>query len=321
MKKRLLALILLSVVIVGVLGACATKEPSSKKNMQGENKKEMSLSFGAMPAVDSLPVYIADKEGFFKDEGLNLDLQSFKSPKDRDAALSSGHLDGANTDLIALSAYRQGDLDVKIVSQSVGAFSVLTGNDSVKTLSNLKGKKIGYIQKQAPEYFLAKAIAKDNMTLDDVEFEAVPQIPVRIELTKNQKIDATVVPEPFTTIGKTAGLKELANSSELNIQTTVFGFKGNVLEENQAAVKAFYRAYDKAVDFINEKSLDDYYDVLIEKVGFTEEIKGEVKLPKYTHAKQIDSKQVKEAFEWSKGQGIYTKKWTDKDVMSSLLTK
>ncbi|RHH70168.1 MULTISPECIES: ABC transporter substrate-binding protein [Vagococcus] len=322
MKKKLRLFGLVSVVTLGLLASCGTKEGTQeKKTIDTSQKETLSLSFGAMPAVDSLPVYIAEKEGYFKEEGLDLELNSFKSPKDRDAALISGNLDGANTDLIALSTYRQGDMDVKIVSQSIGTFSILTGNNDITSLTDLKGKTAGYAKNQAPYYFLDEALKSNGLEVSEVGFEEVPQIPIRVELTLNHKIDATVVPEPFRTIGMAQGLRELTNSQELDIQSTVFGFTNDSLTNNKEAIEAFYRAYNKAVDYVNEHDIDTYYDVLKEKIGFTDEIKKDVTLPKYVHAEQIDGKQVDHAFNWSKEEGIFTKEYNQKDVMSDLLVK
>ena len=321
MKKKTLILSLVSLFSLGILASCGTDEKAAKKPAEKEDKKELTLSFGVMPAVDSLPVYIAEKEGFFKDEGLNLDLQSFKSPKDRDAALSSGNLDGANTDLIAVSTYLEGGMDFQIVSQSIGVFSVLTSNEEVKSLADLKDKKVGIAKNQAPYYFLDEALKTGNLTVADIVYEEVPQIPVRIELASNKKIDATVVPEPFRTIGLANGLTELGNSNELAIDSTVFGFTTESLTDNKEAVEAFYRGYNKGVDFINDKSLDEYYDVMKEKIGFTDEIKGRVTLPTYTHAEQIKKDQLTNALEWSKSQGIYSKELAEDDILSSFLSK
>lgn len=320
MKKTIVTSIV-AIFSLLLLTSCGTEE--SKKNNATKNKEseKLTLSFGAMPAVDSLPVYIAEKEGFFESEGLDLDLQSFKSPKDRDAALSSGNLDGANTDLIAVSTYLQGDLDFQIVSQSIGTFSVLTNNDEVSSLADLKGKKVGYAKNQAPYYFLDAALKEEGISIADVGYEEVPQIPVRIELVKNQKIDATVVPEPFRTIGLANGLTELGNSNELGIDATVFGFTSESLNQNKEAIEAFYRGYNKGVDYINDNDLDDYYDVMKEKIGYTDEIKGRVSLPSFTHAEQIKSEQLTNALDWSTEQGIYTKELKEADILNSLLTK
>lgn len=303
------------------LAGCTAKPKEKEPAAKQENQENLSLSFGAMPAVDSLPVYIAEKEGYFKEEGLTLDLQRFKSPKDRDAAFSSGHLEGANSDLIAVSAYQMGDLEAKIVSQSSGTFSILTGDESVKSLKELKDKKVGYAKNQAPFYFLDQAVKTEGLSVNDLGFEEVPQIPVRVELVKNKKIAATVVPEPFRTIGLASGLTELANSNDLDIQTTVFAFTAQALKENKKAIQAFYRAYDKGVDYLNTHELDDYYDVLEKNIGFSQEIKDQVELPKYVHAKQVDESQLKAAFDWSTEQGILTKKWQTNDVLSSLLSE
>lgn len=321
MKKRTLILGLAAVATLGLITGCGTKEKAAKTDAKESAKNELTLSFGAMPAVDSLPVYIAEKEGFFEEEGLKLDLQSFKSPKDRDAALSSGNLDGANTDLVAVSAYLQGDMKFQVVSQSIGTFSILTSNEEVKTLADLKDKKVGIAKNQAPYYFLDEALKTADLSVADIAYEEVPQIPVRVELTGNQKIDATVVPEPFRTIGLANGLTELGNSNELGIDATVFGFTTESLTDNKEAVEAFYRGYNKGVDYINDHKLDDYYDVMKEKIGFTDEIKGRVSLPKYTHAEQIKSEQLSSVLTWSKEQGIYSKELKQEDILNPLLSK
>ncbi|MBO0438276.1 ABC transporter substrate-binding protein [Vagococcus fluvialis] len=321
MKKRTLILGLAAVATLGLITGCGTKEKAAKTDAKETAKNELTLSFGVMPAVDSLPVYIAEKEGFFEEEGLKLDLQSFKSPKDRDAALSSGNLDGANTDLVAVSAYLQGDMKFQVVSQSIGTFSILTSNEEVKTLADLKDKKVGIAKNQAPYYFLDEALKTADLSVADISYEEVPQIPVRVELTANQKIDATVVPEPFRTIGLANGLTELGNSNELGIDATVFGFTTESLTDNKEAVEAFYRGYNKGVDYINDHKLDDYYDVMKEKIGFTDEIKGRVSLPKYTHAEQIKSEQLSSVLTWSKEQGIYSKELKQEDILNPLLSK
>ncbi|NKC67948.1 ABC transporter substrate-binding protein [Vagococcus fluvialis] len=321
MKKRTLILGLAAVATLGLITGCGTKEKAAKTDAKETAKNELTLSFGAMPAVDSLPVYIAEKEGFFEEEGLKVDLQSFKSPKDRDAALSSGNLDGANTDLVAVSAYLQGDMKFQVVSQSIGTFSILTSNKEVKTLADLKDKKVGIAKNQAPYYFLDEALKTADLSVADIAYEEVPQIPVRVELTANQKIDATVVPEPFRTIGLANGLTELGNSNELGIDATVFGFTTESLTDNKEAVEAFYRGYNKGVDYINDHKLDDYYDVMKEKIGFTDEIKGRVSLTKYTHAEQIKSEQLSSVLTWSKEQGIYSKELKQEDILNPLLSK
>ena len=65
MKKKTFMLGLAAVASVALLASCGTEKAPAKETKKEDSKKELSLSFGVMPAVDSLPVYIAEKEGFF----------------------------------------------------------------------------------------------------------------------------------------------------------------------------------------------------------------------------------------------------------------
>ena len=75
-----------------ILSACGA--PQSQKS-----EPLPKLTIGLMPDVDSLPFIIAQEEGYFKEEGLDIELQQFKSAMDRDAALQSGTLDGEEVTL------------------------------------------------------------------------------------------------------------------------------------------------------------------------------------------------------------------------------
>ena len=320
-KKKKFIFSLIALLFIGILSSCGTEEISQKITGDTSETKELRLSFGVMPAVDSLRVLVAQKEGFFEAEGLTVDLQVFKSPKDRDAALTSGNLDGANTDLIAVSTYLEGDMDFQVVSQSTGVFSILTNNPEIQTVTDLKGKKVGLKKDQAPYYFMAKSLETRGLEVADISYEEVPQIPIRVELVTNQKLDATVVPEPFRTIGLSNGLRELDNSNELDINATVFGFTTKSLEENSEAISAFYKGYNQAVDYINDNELDDYYSIMKDNIGYTEEIKGRVTLPPYTHAEQVEVDQLTDALKWSKQQGIYSKELKPDEVLSDFLER
>ena len=88
-----------------------------------------------MPAPDSLPLYVAQKEGYFKDQGLDVKLTNFKSPKERDATISGDNWIFAVTDVVALASYVNGDLGWKSATGLTGYFGIVTSDDSVKKCS------------------------------------------------------------------------------------------------------------------------------------------------------------------------------------------
>lgn len=66
-----------------------------------------------MPDIDSIPFIIAQEKGYFKEEGVDVELQYFKSAMDRDSALQSGNLDGGVSDMLAAGFAKAGGFDVK----------------------------------------------------------------------------------------------------------------------------------------------------------------------------------------------------------------
>ena len=90
--KKILVLALAAVMAMSALLAGCGSRQAEKKELQG-------LAVGVMPDIDSVPIIIAQEKGYFAEEGLKVDIQKFKSAMDRDAALQSGNLDGAVSDL------------------------------------------------------------------------------------------------------------------------------------------------------------------------------------------------------------------------------
>lgn len=79
-----------TVALMMVLIGCVTNEKSESIDTGSEknySEPKLNLSFGTMPATDALPILVASQEGYFVDEGVTVDIQNFKSPKDRDMAL------------------------------------------------------------------------------------------------------------------------------------------------------------------------------------------------------------------------------------------
>ena len=91
--KRILSIVL--TVMLFVMGGCGS-EPQAKE------QKLSKLTIGLMPDTDSIPFIIAAEYGYFAEEGLEIELIPFKSAMERDAALQSGSLDGAVSDLLAI---------------------------------------------------------------------------------------------------------------------------------------------------------------------------------------------------------------------------
>lgn len=120
--KIKLFLSIISVICFFSLVGCAPKE--SNTNNSKETKK-VEINMGAMPAPDSAPLYVAQRKGYFKDEGIDINLTLFKDALKRDAAVSSGKLDGTVTDLVMYTSYIKGNTGWKLGTSLPGVLSAL----------------------------------------------------------------------------------------------------------------------------------------------------------------------------------------------------
>ena len=64
-----------------------------------EQKNDIyDLKVGMMPAVNSIPLIVAEEAGFFNQEGVSVDLVMFTSQLNRESALQTHRVDGNKCD-------------------------------------------------------------------------------------------------------------------------------------------------------------------------------------------------------------------------------
>ena len=95
MEKRSKILIIAAIALAAVVVAAGAVVLMSPK----END-EVTLRIGVLPVIDTLPLYVAESEGLFEREGINVELVEFSSAMERDAAFTAGSIDGYFGDLV-----------------------------------------------------------------------------------------------------------------------------------------------------------------------------------------------------------------------------
>ena len=101
MKKKLLSLLLASVMVVGMVCACGSDKSSEtsqtvKDTKETEEKKLVSVTLNEVAhSIFYAPMYVAIEEGYFEDEGIELTLVTGFGARlpDRDALQKINKLD------------------------------------------------------------------------------------------------------------------------------------------------------------------------------------------------------------------------------------
>ena len=269
-----------------------------------------------MPDVDSIPFIIAQEKGYFKEEGIEVTISPFKSAVDRDSALQSGNLDGTISDMLAVAFAKSGGFDVTITSLTSGSYKlVVNQNETAPTIEELKGKDVAISKNTIIEYVTDRIMIAGGLVPQDINKIFIPQIPTRLEMLQNGKISAATLPEPMATIAVKNGGRILNSSDQLGISPGVMIFTTKAVGEKEKEIRAMYRAYNKAIDYLAHEPMENYIDVLIEKGGFPSSVKGALVLPKYQKAAAPKGKDVEECMKWLQDRQLIPKIYSFQEVV------
>lgn len=319
MKLKTLLLGGMSLGIAICLAACSPKENKNTHSNDSQNSKVAKINIGTMAAPDSAPLYVAADKGYFKDEGLNVKLDLFKDPNKRDAAASAGQINAAVVDFTSFTSYmRTNKKDWKLITQLTGRFGVaIPKNSNIKSVKDLKGKKIANMARQVTSYYMYQTLKKNGVNPKDVNQVNVPQIPQRVEMIKNNQAQAAVLPQTFLTLAHVQGCKILTESSP-DFQVTALAAKG-ILVKDKDVRERFLKAYNKAV-----KDLNDHPKILegvMEKdLSLPKPVAKAApkEFPHYNYAKTPNAKTMKQVLAFAKEQGFFTKSVNPNDYIISV---
>ena len=287
----------------------------------GGSKQELgTLKIGLMPDTDSVPFIIAQEKGYFAEEGLNVELHSFKSAMDRDSALQSGNLDGAVSDLLAVAFAKDGGFDVKVTSMTDGSYKLVAAPGAEKlSVKELAGKEVAVSRNTIIEYVTDHILESNSMSGDDIAKVVIPQIPTRLELLQSGKLAAATLPEPMASVAVHNGCRFITGSDELGINPGVILFTEKSTKEKRAEIQAMYRAYNKAVAYLNSTERAEYIDLVVEKSGFPPAAKEALVLPVYHTAALPKENDVTDCIAWLKGKELIKNSYGYADLVLDLL--
>lgn len=296
MKKLLLAL--LSIALIFSQVGCA-----QNKSAQTPAK---TIVIGIMPDVESIPFIIAEKNGYFTEEGVSVKIEAFKSAKDRDAALQSGQLDGVISDMLAVVFANEGGINLKMVAKDDGNIQLIAGQDSgISKIQDIKGRQVGLSTNTIMEYTVDRMLESAQISPDEIKKNAIPPLNTRLLMLQEKKIDAAILPEPLSTLAVMKnGARVLNSTDQMASKAGVIAFRASTLQDNREQVKVILRAYNKAVEYLQKEPVGNYIDFVIEKQSFPKEVRDIIKLPQYTKAEPPSEKTFADVLRWLKDKNL-----------------
>lgn len=246
-KTWLVAIITIVVVALVAGGIFFLNKKDSKKSADAEN---FNLSVNTW--VGYGPMYLAKEKGFFAEEGVNINVSVLDDAAQRKAAMINGTIDGLGdtVDLLVLSRDEQvPSVTVLQVDDSKGADGIVV-SDNIKTLQDLKGKKIAVQKNFVGESFLMYVLKKNGISITEVEESDTESGAAGAAFVSGQ-VDAAVTFEPWLSkSSERKGGKVLVSSAdEPGVIVDTLSINETYLKDHPDTVKKVLRGWFKALDY------------------------------------------------------------------------
>lgn len=228
-----------------------------------------SLKLGHSTWVGYGPFYIARDKGFFKEEGVDVELVIMEDTPIKMGALMAGQLDLVASTVDEFPVYMKPGIGlhyILAVDNSKGGDGIVANKD-IGDIAGLKGKKVAFEQGSVSQFFLNALLKDAGMTQADIEPVNMAATDAGVAFTAKQ-VDAAVTWEPALSQGAKAehGKLLLSSADKPGLITDVVAATDATLKDKKADVTGFVRAWYKALAFIKSNP-DEANKIMAQGVG------------------------------------------------------
>ncbi len=251
------------------------------------------IKAGNVSLTSDAGLFIGVEKGYFKEEGIDLKLERFRTAGDMMAPLSTGELPVATGGIGAavFNAIGRGMPVIVVADKGStpsgrGFMRLMVRKDlwdkgEVRLVKDLKGRAVGTTgAAMVSTYLWGKALEKESLRLSEVEIKNLA-FPMMITALQNKAIDAAIIGEPFASH---ADEKEVAVSLFTvdkivpDTQVAAIFYNKEFAGKEQEVARKFMVAYIKSLRYYNDAlrekgpKLDELISILIKHTGVKERL-------------------------------------------------
>ena len=221
------------------------------------------------PSIQILPLMVAAERGFFKREGLDMELVFVRGASTAVQALLANQIHFIFSIGPQMPAVWEGN-DIILLAQQVGrpTFSLVVTPD-IQKIADLKGKKIGVTFGGSTAAGTKALLELNKINPDkDVEYIGLPGNEPKIAAMKQGLISAALLAPPSDYLAMKSGLKRLVSLADIFKDTAFTGLAatGKTIKENPQMVRRMVRAIVRAVIHTRDNP-EDALQVTMKRLG------------------------------------------------------
>lgn len=310
--KKFIALCMSIVMMGSIFTGCGTK--NQKEVSKKSNVKEINITYVKAP-LNVPSILEKEQKSFdkaFEKENIKVKWHEITSGPKQTQALASGDLQilhalGGTSAILAAA----NGVDLKIIgiySRAPKAFMIITNNPNIKSIKDLKGKKVAGPKGTILHQLLVGALEKNGLKNKDVEFLNM-KLPEGFAALNNKNVDAALLAGPIALKAIKNGYRVLTNGEGIVDGTIVIAVSGKFLNEHKDLINKFKNTHKETLDFMKNHE-DKALSIVSNKLGLTlDEIKQMYSWYDFDmNIKDSDIKELQKTQEFMIKNGLQDKK-------------
>jgi len=228
--------------------------------LRSAEAQKLRVAWTAVSALNA-PYWVMKDGGFFKQEGLDVDLVYIPSSTVVASAMLAGEaaISTANSQVVVDSGLQGSDLVIIGGVVNVAAFYIMAVPE-VRSVQDLRGKPVGITRFSASTDFSLRMLLKKYglEPVRDVPILQIGGMPEIAAALSKKTIYAAHMSYPMSYVAQQAGMKLISNLAKEDIPfvhvaiTTTRRF----MQEHRNQARAVVRAYGRAIHFMHTKKED-----------------------------------------------------------------
>ena len=256
-RRQLLSLCLAFFCTVFIAVSCGSAGDSPSDSPSGEgasNGDTIVIGYSAWPGW--WPWAIAEKEGLFEANGVNVEMKWFDGYIESMEAFAAGQIDGncqTLNDTISFAADAiNGEVAVLVNDNSAGNDKIIVTED-INSVEDLVGKKVAVEEGVVDDFLLTLALEDAGLSRDDVEIVPLETGEAAAAFAAGQ-VDAVGAFPPFWSIAlEREGSKELVSSADFpGAIPDLLVMSQKIIDERPDDVQAIVNTWFDILTFMEE---------------------------------------------------------------------
>jgi NitT/TauT family transport system substrate-binding protein len=280
-----------AIVTALLVSACSGDDGGSDAGGGSEGGTE-TIALGVIPIIDIAPIYLGQEQGFFEEQGIELDLSAGQGGAAIVPGVASGSIDIGFGNNFSLVVAASSGLPLKVLASGVDStgdaerdqFTIVTADPAITRPADLAGKRVATNTiNSIGDSVVSASVRADGGDPETITFVELP-FPNMAAAIQAGDVDAAWLVEPFVTLAEQQGVRVLTTPlndfTDVRIEVSTYFTSTQFAAENADLVERFTTAMDRSLEYAQENP-DAVRAILPTYLEITPELAEQVRLPEW----------------------------------------